>query len=74
MLAARIYNEREQNQSMNHLEPIFGVVTSGTNWKFLKLQEQLISIDLDEYYLSNIGKILGILINYITENSVISPQ
>ena len=49
MLAARIYNEREQNQSMNHLEPIFGVVTSGTNWKFLKLQEQLISIDLDEY-------------------------
>lgn len=74
MLAARIYNEREQNQSMNHLEPIFGVVTSGTNWKFLKLQEQLISIDLDEYYLSNIGKILGILINCITENSVISPQ
>jgi hypothetical protein len=72
MLAARIYNEREQNQSMNHNEPIFGVVTSGTNWKFLKLEEQLISIDLNEYYLSNIGKILGILLSCITENLAVS--
>jgi hypothetical protein len=31
MLATRIYNEREQNQSANHNEPIFGAVTSGTN-------------------------------------------
>jgi hypothetical protein len=74
MLAARIYNEREQNQFTNHNEPIFGVVTSGTNWKFLKLYEQSISIDLDEYYLSDIGKILGILTNCITENLVVSPQ
>jgi hypothetical protein len=74
MLAARVYNEREQNQSMNHNEPIFGVVTSGTNWKFLKLEEQFISIDLDEYYLSNIGKILGILLSCITENLAVSSQ
>jgi hypothetical protein len=74
MLAARIYNEREQTQPMNQSEPIFGVVTSGTNWKFLKLQEQLISIDLDEYYLSNIGKILGILLNCITETFAISSS
>jgi hypothetical protein len=74
MLAARIYNEREQAQSMNQNQPIFGVVTSGTNWKFLKLQEQQISIDLDDYYLSNIGKILGILTNCITGNLVAPPQ
>jgi hypothetical protein len=74
MLAARIYNEREQNRSTNQNQPIFGVVTSGTNWKFLKLQEQQISIDLEEYYLSNIGKILGILTNCITEKLVVSPQ
>jgi hypothetical protein len=72
MLAARVYNERDQNQSMNQAEPIFGVVTSGTNWKFLKLEEQFISIDLDEYYLSNIGKILGILLSCITENLAVS--
>jgi hypothetical protein len=72
MLAARIYNEREQTPPINNTEPIFGVVTSGTNWKFLKLQEQLISIDLDEYYLSNIGKILGILISCITEKLAVS--
>jgi hypothetical protein len=72
MLAARVYNERDQNQSMNQAETIFGVVTSGTNWKFLKLEEQFISIDLDEYYLSNIGKILGILLSCITENLAVS--
>lgn len=72
MLAARVYNEREQNQSMNQTEPIFGVVTSGTNWRFLKLEKQFISIDLDEYYLSNIGKILGILLSCITENLAVS--
>jgi hypothetical protein len=74
MLAARFYNEQEQNQSTNQTEPIFGVVTSGTNWKFLKLEEQFISIDLDEYYLSSIGKILGILLSCVTENLVVSSQ
>jgi hypothetical protein len=74
MLAARIYNEREQNPSTSYNEPIFGVVTSGTNWKFLKLHDQSIGIDIDEYYLSDLGKILGILTNCITENLVVSPQ
>ncbi|MGB8702529.1 MAG: hypothetical protein WCD18_24195 [Thermosynechococcaceae cyanobacterium] len=68
MLAARIYNEREQTPSINGTESIFGVVTSGTNWKFLELQEQFIRIDLSEYYLNEIEKILGILIYCATGN------
>ena len=57
MIAAQIFNQRE-NCNIN---TVFGVVTSGTNWKFLKLEEQTIFIDLQEYYLDNIGKLLGIL-------------
>lgn len=41
--------------------PIYGSVTTGTTWKFLKLVGQVIEIDLSEYYLSNVNKILGIL-------------
>jgi hypothetical protein len=36
-------------------------VTSGTNWKFLKLEGNVVEIDLVEYYLTDVKKILGIL-------------
>jgi hypothetical protein len=61
MLAARIFNEREGNQ----IATIYGCVTSGTNWRFLKLKEQVIEIDLSEYYLRDVNKILGILASAI---------
>ena len=61
MLAARIFNEREGNQ----IATIYGCVTSGTNWRFLKLKEEVIEIDLNEYYLRDVNKILGILASAI---------
>ncbi|MCC3409652.1 MAG: hypothetical protein JGK17_29700 [Microcoleus sp. PH2017_10_PVI_O_A] len=61
MLAARIFNEREGNQ----IATIYGCVTSGTNWRFLRLKEQVIEIDLTEYYLIDVNKILGILASAI---------
>jgi hypothetical protein len=61
MLAARIFNEREEND----IPAIYGAVTSGTNWKFLKLKDQIIEIDLTEYYLTDVDKILGILASVI---------
>ncbi len=61
MLGARIFNEREGNE----IPAIYGTVTTGTIWKFLKLQEQIIEIDLGEYYLRDVNKVLGILANSI---------
>ena len=61
MLGARIFNEREGND----IPAIFGAVTSGTNWRFLKLKDQVIEIDLTEYYLRDVNKILGILASVI---------
>jgi len=57
MVAAQIFNEREGND----IPVVYGAVTSGTNWKFLRLEGQVIEIDLTEYYLSDVNKILGIL-------------
>ncbi|MDZ7964110.1 MAG: hypothetical protein RM368_03900 [Nostoc sp. DedSLP03] len=63
MLAAKLFNEREDN----NIQAIYGTVTTGTNWKFLKLIGQVIEIDLSEYYINDIGKIIGILSHILTE-------
>ena len=57
MLAAQLFNQHEQNPII----AIYGIVTTGTNWKFLRLIDHQIEIDLREYYLSEIDQILGIL-------------
>lgn len=63
MVAAQIFNEGEGNE----ISVIYGTVTTGTNWKFLRLKEKVVEIDLSEYYLTNINKILGILASSISE-------
>ncbi len=51
------------NASTGNLIPwILGVVTTGSNWKFLYLVNQTVSIDFDEYLISQIGKILGVFV------------
>lgn len=57
MLAAQLFNERKQNQ----IQIIHGVVTTGSIWKFMRLTGKVIEVDLNEYFLNNVGKILGIL-------------
>lgn len=62
MIAAKLFNEREGN----NIPTIYGTVTTGTTWKFLKLNHQVVEIDLKEHYIINIGKILGILSSILT--------
>ena len=57
MVAARIFNERAKI----NISIVYGAVTSGTNWRFLKLEGEAVLIDLVEYYISDVAKILGIL-------------
>ncbi len=44
---------------------VYSAVTIGTIWQFLKLEDKTISIDLTEYYIKDMKKILGILISAI---------
>ncbi|WYL96826.1 MAG: hypothetical protein HEQ35_26250 [Gloeotrichia echinulata IR180] len=57
MYAAKLFNEREGNE----ITEIYGVVTTGEIWKFLKLSGERAQIDLAEYFLNDVNKILGIL-------------
>ena len=64
MCAAQLFNQRKGNE----VKTIYGVVTTGSIWKFMKLEEQVIEIDLNEYFLNDVGRILGILKRGIESN------
>lgn len=61
MVAASIFNQAENNP----LEIIYGVVTTGTVWKFLKMEQKNVFIDLDEYSIEHPEKIIGILLEML---------
>ncbi len=63
MYAAKIFNERK-NKS---LTTIFGCVTTGYQWIFLKLEQQEVIQDTTYFALNDLPKILGIL-QYIVES------
>ena len=57
MVAAQMFNQRKEID----IPVIYGVVTSGTAWRFLTLSENTVCIDLMEYYINQVEKILAIL-------------
>jgi hypothetical protein len=65
MVGASLFNEKEGNP-VGH---IYGIVTTGTTWKFLKLTGDVVHIDLKEYYIENPNKIMGILSAMMSQNA-----
>lgn len=57
MVAARIFNEREGTP----VEPIYGVITTGSLWQFLELAGPTVAVDTHEHAIGDPSKILGIL-------------
>lgn len=47
---------------------MFGAVTTGSAWKFLQLEGDVVALDVKEYYIDNLGKILGILGHLVRAN------
>lgn len=56
MVAAQLFNQRQNGDSC----PIYGCVTTGTEWKFLRLEETVCQIDQRDYFIVELAKILGI--------------
>lgn len=61
MIAAQRFNE-DNNTS---IPIIYGTVTTGDRWKFLKIENQTVTIGLMEYTLPPLEEILGILASFI---------
>jgi hypothetical protein len=57
MVAAQLFNQRNGDA----IASIYGAVTTGTDWKFLKLIDKTIWIDKRDYFINEVSQILGIL-------------
>jgi hypothetical protein len=70
MIAARLFNEQQGNT----ITTVYGGVTTGSIWKFLKLAGDTAFIDVLEYHISQPGKILGILMHMVSTPEQLSDQ
>jgi hypothetical protein len=58
MVAAQQFNQIRHNP----ISTIYGVITTGDRWRFLQLQETLVSVDLEERRIPPVNDLLGILV------------
>jgi hypothetical protein len=65
MFAARVFNERNGTP----VDEVFGAVTTGNAWRFLRLHDGAAEVDRREYYLpGQLAKVFGIFIHMLTNN------
>ena len=66
MVAAKLFNDRQQNQ----IPAIYAAVTTGEIWKFLRLEKQTLSIDIKEYFLNDLDRVLGVFVSGIQKGKI----
>jgi hypothetical protein len=57
MAGAQRYNRKGGKP----VDPIYGCVSTGSLWQFLRLSDTTVTIDLTEYTITQVDKLLGIL-------------
>ena len=61
MIAAQRFNAKRGADP----GPIYGAVTTGNLWRFLRLNESQVAIDRDEYHIGDVAHILGVLMHML---------
>jgi hypothetical protein len=57
MVGARLFNEHAGHP----VEPVFGVVTTGEDWQFLRLQGPTVTLHRERLFIAGVGGILAAL-------------
>ena len=65
MCATQLYNQQHTSTDTAPIECVYGIVTIGSAWKFLKLKDNHVTFDLTEYYIDTPQKIVGIILHII---------
>lgn len=63
--AAMVGAQRFNRKAKTGIETIYGCVSDGGEWKFLRLEGAVLTIDLNEYLISQNEQILGILLHLV---------
>ena len=69
MVAASLFNQQRGRE----LPRVYGVVTTGSLWKFLQLEGNVVSLDVREYPISELGRVVGILVSMVRPESLPTP-
>lgn len=70
MVAAQKFNQKQDN--INTI--IYGSVTTGSLWRFLKLDHQNVIIDLTEYPVYPVDRILGMFVGMISNITMLNDS
>ena len=62
MVAAREFNAKAGEPAAM----IYGAVTTGAAWKFLRLRGSAVTLDRREYFVAELGRIMGVLAHMLT--------
>jgi hypothetical protein len=63
MEAARLFNYKRGKP----IPEIFGVVTTGTLWQFLRLKDQRVEVDSLDYHINDVDRIVGVLLQFFAD-------
>jgi type I site-specific restriction endonuclease len=58
MVAAQLFNQLNGKA----IPVVYGVVSNGTQWRFLNLQDRTVTLDLVDYPLPPVDQLLGFLV------------
>lgn len=61
LVAVRLFNQRKGCE----LPAVHGAVTTGNNWKFLRLAGDTAKVDLAEYHIKEVARIVAILVTML---------
>ncbi|MGD1908121.1 MAG: hypothetical protein ACFB0C_19325 [Leptolyngbyaceae cyanobacterium] len=61
MVAAQLFN----HQHRNAIKHVYGVITTGSNWKFLRLVDKRVDIEAEEHFIGDLEALFGIFLSMI---------
>ena len=61
MVGAQVFNQKRDGLSL----PVYGCVTTGEGWQFLKLEGTHVIVDAKRYFIDNLEEILGMFRNIV---------
>ena len=61
-IAETIAAQRFNQTSLKDVSAIYGCITTGTVWRFMRLVGQTVEVDLEDYQLTPVSQIIGFFI------------
>jgi hypothetical protein len=65
MFAATLFNEQREQAKRT----VYGAVTTGSDWRFLRMHGLDVEIDREEFYLREVERVVGVLVSMLAQSA-----